>query len=256
MMKQFLLTPAAGKRLIARALAQHPSICRCCKQGTLVIIAGTTNGYVAEELLLKLGQRQGFSRKTFFRGIILPPNQLTTESGRIPDTSHFLGDVIIRNGKWLTGKTIFDVADELEEGDVILKGANALDLNQRRAGIFIGDPRGGTIVESLRAVVGRRVELIIPVGLEKRINSSLDEIARKLNVPGENGPRFLPVTGEIFTEMEAIKLLTGCSSELIASGGVSGAEGSVWLAVSGEEPELVRLSQILDSIVKEPQFIL
>ncbi len=50
-MIQFILTSAAGKRLIAKATASHPSIKKALKSGTVVIIAGTTRGYVAEELL-------------------------------------------------------------------------------------------------------------------------------------------------------------------------------------------------------------
>ena len=49
-MKQFLLTSSAGKRLIAKTLANHPAIKKAVKNGTLVIVAGTTNGYVAEEI--------------------------------------------------------------------------------------------------------------------------------------------------------------------------------------------------------------
>lgn len=97
-MKQFVLTPAAGKRLIAKALVTHPAIQAAIKSGTVVIIAGTTNGYVAEEILQSIGQADGFSRRHFFRGIILPPSRPTTESGRLPDESEFPGDVTIVNG--------------------------------------------------------------------------------------------------------------------------------------------------------------
>ncbi len=38
-MKQFLITTASGKRLIAKALATHPTITKALKNGTLVIIA-------------------------------------------------------------------------------------------------------------------------------------------------------------------------------------------------------------------------
>ncbi len=45
-------------------------------------------------------------------------------------------------------------------GDVILKGANAIDMSQRRATILIGHPKGGTIAVALWAVIGRRVDNI------------------------------------------------------------------------------------------------
>ncbi|MEN6293327.1 MAG: hypothetical protein ABFD07_15110, partial [Methanobacterium sp.] len=97
-MKQFLITPAAGKRLIAKALAKYSAITEAVKSGTLVIIAGTTNGYVAEELLSSIDQLEGFSRKRFFRGIVLPPGGPVTSAGRVKDESGFQGDVIIKDG--------------------------------------------------------------------------------------------------------------------------------------------------------------
>ena len=49
--------------------------------------------------------------------------------------------------------------------DVILKGANALDVGARRAAVLIGNPDGGIAGAVVPAVVGRRVRLIVPVGL-------------------------------------------------------------------------------------------
>lgn len=68
--------------------------------------------------------------------------------------------------------------ENLNEGDVILKGANALDLTHRQAAVLIGHPKGGIIGASLQAVVGeRRVRIILPVGLEKRAYCDLMELA-------------------------------------------------------------------------------
>ena len=226
-MKQFVLTPAAGKRLIGKAMIQHEAIRKALKKGTIVIIAGTTNGYVAEEILKKLGYSKEFLRNHFYRGIILPPNRAKAPNGRSYDESKFFGDVVITKGVFQKGQTIFGVVDDLSEGDVILKGANAVNLSQRRAAVLIGAPKGGTIGASLPAVVGRRVQLILPVGLEKRVYENIDELAATMNAPGAQGPRLLPVPGEIFTELDAIELLTGAKVSLVAAGGVSGAEGSV-----------------------------
>ncbi|MFH2013025.1 MAG: hypothetical protein ABIJ37_10050 [Pseudomonadota bacterium] len=253
-MKQFIITPAAGKRLIARGLASHSEIRTALESGIVAIIAGTTNGYVAEELLAQIGQEEGFSRERFFRGVTLPPSQPKTENGRIADTSQFPGDVIITKGIWQKGKTIFDVIDELKEGDIILKGANALDLSRRRAAVLIGDPKAGTIGVTMQAVIGRRVRLILPVGLEKRVSGDLDILAAKLNAPGAEGPRLWPVPGQVFTEIDAIKLLTGSTAELIAGGGVYGAEGSIRLAVRGEMKQLEAAIFLIKLIAEEPAF--
>ncbi|MGC9516718.1 MAG: hypothetical protein ACP5C3_03350 [Methanomicrobiales archaeon] len=253
-MNQYLLTPAAGKRLIAKALCEHPFIDDVLKSGTLAIIAGTTNGYVAQEILKKIDQGHEFRPEKFFRGVVLPPKIPVKSSGRLYGDDKFPGDVIINQGEWLQGKTIFDVVDQLKTGDVILKGVNALDYIRRQAAIYIGDPKAGTIGAALQAVVGRRVKLILPVGLEKRVYDDLYQISLKLNETHQKGPRMLPVPGEIFTEIEAIKQLTNCRAQLIASGGVAGAEGSIWLRLEGEDKELLSASNLLKSVQNEERF--
>lgn len=255
-MIQTVITPAAGKRLIARALVNHAAIRTALQSGTVVIVAGTTNGYVAEELLQACGNREGFSRKGFFRGITLPPCAKTTDTGRLSDEGGFPGDVVIRKGTWLKGKTLFDVVDALGEGDVILKGANAVDLSQKQAGVLIGHPEGGTIVAALGAVVGRRVRLILPVGLEKRVSTGLNDLAARLDAPGASGARMLPVPGEVVTELEAVGTLAGARAELVAAGGVGGAEGAVWLAISGTAAQEECARAILAELGGEPMFSL
>jgi hypothetical protein len=250
----FSLTPAAGKRLIAKALAVSPAILTVLKSGTLVIVAGTTNGYVAEEILASIGAGKDFSRRRFFRGITLPPKHSTTDAGRLPDESEFPGDVILEKGVWNKGKTIFDVIDVLKEGDIILKGANALDLERRRAAVLIGHPKAGTIGAAVQAVAGRRVRLILPVGLEKRIAGGLDDLTALLNAPGTAGPRLMPAPGEVFTELDALKSMTGAECRLAAAGGVCGAEGSVWLAVRGTAEQAAKAEEIIRTIASEPPF--
>lgn len=254
-MQQFVISPAAGKRLIGKALAVHPGIDKVLSAGMLVIVAGSTNGYVAEELLAKIGADKKLERERFFRGITLPPSHIMDKTGRVPDESRFPGDVVIKDGKWLAGKTLDDVLEDFKEGDIILKGANALDIKRKRAAVIVGHPRGGTVVSILQVVLGRRVKLIIPVGLEKRVPGDLDSLAMRLNAPGAKGKRLLPVPGEVFTEIEAIALLTGATTEMFASGGVAGAEGSVWLALSGTLQSEENAVKLLQSVANEPPFL-
>jgi hypothetical protein len=248
-MKQYVLTPAAGKRLIGKAMVVHPAVQHALISGTIVIVAGTTNGYVAEELLACLGHAISFDRRRFVRGVTLPPSS----SVRRPE-GPFCGDLVITDGNPQIGTTIFDVLDSLKAGDVILKGANALDFERRRAAVLIGDPRGGTAAAAVQAAVGRRVRLVVPVGVEKRVTGSLDALAARLNAPGAEGPRLLPVPGEVVTEIEAIKLLSGASAELVAGGGVGGAEGCVWLAVDGTDEQMLAMDTILSVAAAEPPF--
>jgi hypothetical protein len=255
-MKQVILTSSVGKRLIGKALAMHPEIKKTLEQGTIVIIAGTTNGYVVEEILKSIGETRPFNRLRFIRGITLPPGYQVSESGRLRDESQFPGDVVIQNGVWRPGKNIDQAAPDLREGDIVLKGANALDVRQKRAAILIGNPTGGTIIPSLQALIGRRVRLIIPVGLEKRVPGDLDELAAKINAPGATGLRLLPVPGEVFTEIEALSLLAGATAELFSAGGVDGAEGCIRLILSGTPQQEETAEQIIRSVAAEPAFTL
>ena len=159
-----------------------------------------------------------------------------------------------QDGILLQNKTIEEVAENLKEGDIIVKGGNALDLKHRRAAVLIGNPTGGTIFLALQAAIGKRVRLIMPIGLEKRVTGDLNEIARKVNAPGSNGLRLMPAPGEVFTELEAVSLLTGAEAQLIAAGGISGAEGCIYLSVSGTPEAEQKAEQLLKSVVGEPGF--
>jgi hypothetical protein len=225
-------------------MVAHPSIDRVREKGTLVIIAGTTNGYVAEEILRFLGQAEGFAREGFRRGVSIAPGAATP-------SYEFPGDVVIKDGQWQKGQTILDVVDDLRQGDVVLKGANAVDP-WGRAAVQVGHPKGGTIVAALAAVVGRRVELIVPVGLEKRVLEDVHELAARTNAPDAEGPRLLPVPGSVFTEIDAIGLLTGAEACVVAGGGVCGAEGAVWLGMSGTSEQERLAIDLLESIAREP----
>lgn len=245
-MRQFTVTPSMGKRLIGKGMAAHPALQAACKEGTLVIIAGTTNGYVAEEVLKAL-RIDGFQREGFRRGTVYAP-------GFDPRTVavDFPGDVVLINGAWQKGKTIFDVADSLKAGDLILKGGNTLDLLGEQAAVLIGDPQTGTAGAALRAVVGRRVQMIVPIGLEKRVLEDVRDLAEDLNAADASGPRLLPLPGEVFTELDAIDLLTGATARLVAGGGIYGAEGSSWIAVRGTSEQEQAAADLIQSVAGEP----
>ncbi len=246
-MRQFLVTPAMGKRLIAKALTGTQAIRDVLAKGTLVIVAGSTNGYVAEEILASTGQAEAFSRKGFRRGTVFPPNFDAKSVA-----ADFPGDVVLTDGAWRKGKTIFDVADDLSCGDVILKGANALSIGAREAAVYIGHPQAGTALATISAVAGRRVRLIVPVGLEKRICGSVTETAAAINAPESSGPRMLPLPGEVFTELDAIEQLSGCKACLVAAGGIYGAEGAVFVGVSGSDEQLAKAEVVIQNLAGEP----
>ena len=242
-MKQYIITPSMGKRMIGKALAVYPDVQQVLTSGTLVIIAGSTNGYVAEEILNEIGQEGKFSRLGFRRGLVTPPGFKTPEY-------EFPGDVIITKGEWQAGRTIFESVDDLETGDMVIKGANAVDP-RGQAAVHIGGSTGGTILAALTAIVGRRVRLMVPVGLEKRVFDDVNEIAKRLNHPDAEGPRILPLPGEIFTELEAVRQLTGAHASLVSAGGVYGAEGAVRLGIRGTEDQMQDVDDMMSDLAEE-----
>lgn len=253
--KQYTITPAAGKRLIAKAIVRIPEIQEALQHRTIVIVSGTTNGYVAEEILMHINQLEGFSKQRFFRGITLPPQYKVTQSGRLEGGETFAADVVIDKGKWIKDTSLFEVVNDLQEGDIIFKGANAVNPDTKQAAVLIGHPQAGTIGVIIQAVAGRRVKLYIPVGLEKRISGNINELAQLINSPQTKGIRYFPITGSIITELEAIHILTGAHAILFAAGGVSGAEGCVWLAVSGTEEQLQKTDEVIESVRYEKNFM-
>ncbi len=246
-MKQFIVTPAMGKRLIGRALGQSYDLLDAARENTLAIIAGTTNAYVAQEVLRELEIEEDFDMTGFRRGLVVPTH--CKDPGAVTE---FPGDVIIRQGEWLKGKTIFDVVDDLDEGDVVVKGANAVNVARSDAAVYIGHPQAGTIGAAIQAIVGRRVRLIVPVGLEKRVTEEISDLVALVNGPNAKGPRMMQLPGDTFTEIDAIEGLTGCDAILLAGGGVYGAEGCVWIGVDGEDEPLTAAEKLLKEIADEP----
>ena len=61
--------------------------------------------------------------------------------------------------------------DALKKGDIVFKGANAVNIDEEQAGVLLGSDNIGTAGPVLTAVYGRRVSLIVPVGVEKRVEA-------------------------------------------------------------------------------------
>lgn len=246
-MAQVTLTVNMGKRLIAKGITEREDIKKALKDNTIVIIAGTTNGYVAEELLKKIGETR-FDRNTFFRGVTIPHGTNINELIGKPFNIASVKDVVIEKGKWIKDKTIYDVIETLKEGDIVLKGANAVDLANKKAAVLIEHPKSGTSGVIVPAVIGRRIKLIIPVGVEKRIIGDIDKIALKVNQHETESSRLFPLPGEVFTELDALKVLADVDAEIMAAGGVFGAEGAVRLLLTGEKKKIEKAISLIESL--------
>ena len=61
-----------------------------------------------------------------------------------------------------------------------------------------------------------------------------------------------PMPGRTFTELDAIKLLTGAKAHLLAAGGVYGAEGALWLGITGTDEQVQAAADLIESVSDEP----
>ncbi|MCS7131896.1 MAG: hypothetical protein NZ934_04130 [Hadesarchaea archaeon] len=240
---QVTLTPAESKRLIAKAVAKLEEVQRALREGIIVISVGSTTAYVAEELL---GRR--VERERFLAGVVLPKGTCV-----VPPKMR-LREMVIRRGEVIDARAD-DVLPEMGPGDVFIKGANALDASGV-AGVFLADPRGGTVGRSLGAVMSKGINLIIPVGLEKFIPGSLVRLAAIAGIERASFATgvplgLMPLAGRVVTELEAIRILTGAEAMALGKGGLSGAEGSVTLLVLGSSEQLGNLRALVNSIKGE-----
>jgi hypothetical protein len=154
----------------------------------------------------------------------------------------------LKKGERVGGVTAIESVTEMKQGDVFIKGCNALNYQQKMAGILIGHPTGGTI-STIGTIVSRKIHLIIPVGLEKNVYEDINVLSMKTREDDEfigSAPSLMPVTGIIVTEIEAFEILAGVKACQIASGGIAGAEGAVWLLIEGEKQQLEKALQIVE----------
>lgn len=247
MRASIVLTVAQSKRLIARAVANLPQVRRALTSGLVAIGRGTTNGYVAEEIL----QRE-LPKGEYVAGRTLPPG---TPGEWLGTGKH--PDIVLRKGELVDGLTVLDAVKEMKAGDVFIKGGNALNYDQQVVGILVGHPLGGTI-SVYGALISRKVNLIIPIGLEKLVFEDINELSRASR-EGDNHPTapvtsLFPMIGTIVTEIEALRLLCGVDARLLSAGGVGGAEGAVWLLLEGEEEQLDAALALHNELKNEPSF--
>jgi len=246
MRTDLVLTVAQSKRLIGKGVAQYEPVQRALKSGTVAIAKGGTNAYIVEEIL---GRR--IEKRHYVSGQVLPRGASRQAMGLSSD----LPDVVLVKGKPAEGVSATDAVAEMKAGDIFVKGANALNYEAGIAGLLIGHPTGGTLGAVIGTLVARRIHLLIPVGLEKETPSDILEASEQLEVGGGEGPSLWPMHGDIFTEIEALRVLCGVEALPIAAGGVAGAEGAVWLACFGGAEQIDAVKALADELKDEPPFV-
>lgn len=245
---QVVLTVSEGKRLIARGVAQMPIVKKALKDGMVIVCKGTTTTYVAEEL----------SGMKIAHGAYVLGRTYPEKGGKRMGDADRIDEVILVKGKVEKGLSLGDAVKRLKPGDVVIKGANALDYDKKLAAGIVGSSGGGTTGTILPYVGSRKAYLVVPVGLEKQVSGDIMDIVRKTREPvqGLNAvyPMYL-MPGEIVTEIEALDVLTGVSTFQCAAGGIGGAEGAARLVCRGTRDKVEAALKLVESIQGEPPFV-
>lgn len=247
MKAEVVLTVAESKRLIAKGVAAIPYVQERLEKGIVVVNTGSTNGAIYEELTgLEIDKR------AYLTGRTTP----ASHKGNWPVEP--MGDLVLVNGEPNPSLDRFSALEKMRPGDVFIKGANALNYAARMAGISIGHPKGGTIGGAIGPIYGRKLRLLIPVGLEKEIPGDIVEASELL--AGEDEAltpitSLWPVYGDIFTEIEAFQALTGAGAMPVAAGGIAGAEGAIRFLLTGTAQEVRAALALAKDVQGEPQLI-
>jgi hypothetical protein len=245
MLAQVVLTPTESKKLIAKAVTKLDVVRRAATDGMLVMHPSSSTYFIFEELT-------GAKPKTNYWvcGVVTPRGMCVEMAmvlgGYSPpsmkyDPGELRGLWAIKNGKVLTENTTAELMEQMTAKDVYIKGVNALDL-QGNVGILVGERGGLGIV--LSAWTKKKFTLIFPVGLEKLIPISISQAVMEAKQAKYEYGMGLPAglfpcpDGNVITEIDAIKILSGAIAVPIASGGLGGAEGATTLIIKGTNKQV------------------
>jgi hypothetical protein len=239
-----VLNPSESKRLIARAVVTRPEVQWAYANGRLAVTNGTGNACVLEELTGEKVAPYRYCIGMVADGLLT----MSAKEDRVPTRFFVKGERVEMESR--------DFLKTLERGDVVIKGANAVDW-EGNAGVLVGNETGGTIGALLGIACVRGIPLIVPVGLEKLILGSVNEAANgwgQLTLSYAMGVScwLVPVTtGLVITEIQALGLLAGVRARLVAGGGIGGSEGAVVLLLEGYQENLDRAIEVVQAVKGE-----
>lgn len=239
-----VLNPNASKRLIAKGVAALPVVQRALASGTIAITLGTTNACVAEELL-----GRPIDRGTFAAGFIDDRFNL---NARVSEAR----EIVLENGEPVDVPQE-ELLDSLAWGDVVIKGGNAIDP-WGTVGVLLGSSTGGTVGRYLSLALARGVNVVIPIGLEKAIQTSISDVALSLGSGRIDLSMGLPcgmqpLLGHVVTEIVALQILFPVEVTQVAAGGVGRGAGSVSLLIQGEASSVRAAFDLVRSLRDEPE---
>lgn len=240
----FTLTSAESKRLIAKAVVEMEEVKIAREKAYIILAGGTTNGYIAQELLQQKVEPQRFTAGTNVCGLLCVTN---------PDDRHPF-PIILERGQ-VSKKDFKAALEDFSIHTVFIKGGNAIDP-EGNVGVITSGWDGGTVGNSLGILSSTGLRYVTPVGLEKLIPSVPDAVAavgaKTFDYSlGANFGMFILTNAIVVTEIQALEILANVDTQMVAAGGIGGSEGSVVLVIEGAEPEVKKAISIVESIKGE-----
>jgi hypothetical protein len=240
----FTLTSAESRRLIAKAVVEMEEVKIARERAYIILAGGTTNGFIAQELLKEKIEPNRFTAGTNICGLLCVTN---------PDDRHPF-PIILEKGQ-VSKKDFKAALEDFSIHTVFIKGANAIDP-MGNVGIITSGWDGGTVGNSLGTLTSTGLRYLVPVGLEKLIPSVPDAVAsvgaKTFDYSlGANFGMFLIPNANVVTEIRALKILANVDAKLVAAGGIGGSEGSVVLVAEGAEPGVKKAISLIESIKGE-----
>jgi hypothetical protein len=215
MKAQILLNTAGAKHLIGKALTKYIDLSK-----RIYVAYGTTNDYFLYHLGIE-------TQKLYAAGCNV--------NGKFNVTLDRDKPIVLEN------KKLIDISEfDISADDYFIKGANALwyENSKKYAAVCAADKNGGTYGNFYIKAASRGAKVIIPVGHEKLI-PYFKETSQ--NVDFATGSKFAMLRffyGEVFSEIEAFKVLFDLEADIVCAGGIFDSKGAVGFEVRGKEENL------------------
>lgn len=249
MLSQIVLTTTESKKLIAKAVMQMKEIQDALKNGIVVIHPSSTTSFIFQEIT------GHWPEDTWVFGLVAPegPCRSKTAVESIQSSGGARKQWVFKKGVLQGAIKLDDVLSEMGKADVFIKGCNALDSDGNTAVLTSNPVLGGTFGKALQAQKDQNFSIIIPVGLEKLVPTSLPEMCSRLGTAKADigiglacGVYLVP--GKKIDERDALSILCGVDAIIASCGGIAGAEGAVTAYVQDNEEKVAQLLSVVQSV--------
>jgi hypothetical protein len=240
-----VLTPAESRRLLAKAIVSLPEVRWAYEHGKLAVPAGSSGAFVVEELT----------------GEKIPPYRFCVGMSAAGMLTQTLIEDRIYGRFYDKGEQpdipYQDFLKSLGKGDVIIKGANAID-SAGNVGVLLSSDIGGLIGAMFGIASSRGIKVIAPVGLEKQVASVPEAAAGwgQLTLEYSMG-LFVGMSClsnvHVLTEIQALGVMAGVRVRHLGSGGIGGSEGAVTLLIEGYAENFEKALEIVRVVKGEPK---